>query len=32
MECRIIIEWEYCVVAANKAGEGLPNNTVMVVL
>ena len=25
-------EWEYRVVAVNKAGEGLPSNTVMAVL
>ncbi len=25
-------EWEYRVIAVNKAGEGTPSNTVMVVL
>ena len=25
-------EWEYCVIAVNKAGEGTPSNTVMAVL
>jgi hypothetical protein len=26
------IEWEYRVIAANKAGDGMPSNTVLAIL